>query len=121
MGKKEMQVFQNDQFGEIRTVMYDGEPWFVAADVCRVLEIANPSDALSRLDDDERMTLDSTEGHSGQRGGAQKFNCINEPGLYTLVLGLSLIHIYQDFRLRIRINFEFHMMHHVLILVKYHF
>ena len=87
MGKKEMQVFQNDQFGEIRTVMYDGEPWFVAADVCRVLEIVNPSDALSRLDDDERMTLDSTEGHSGQRGGAQKFNCINEPGLYTLVLG----------------------------------
>lgn len=67
--------------------MKDGEPWFVAADVCRALEIGNPSDALGRLDSDERMTLDLTEGHSGQRGGAQKLNIVNEPGLYTLVLG----------------------------------
>lgn len=83
----EIQVFNNTQFGEVRSINMNGEPWFVAADVCRALEISNPSDALGRLDSDERMTLDSTEGHSGQRGGAQKLNIVNEPGLYTLVLG----------------------------------
>lgn len=64
----------------------DGEPWFVAADVCSVLAIANPSDAVSRLDEDERMTLGSTEGHSGKRGGPQSLNIINESGLYSLIL-----------------------------------
>lgn len=82
-----LQVFHNDAFGDVRTVVREGEPWFVAADVCKALEIANPSDALSRLDTDEKMTLDSTEGHSGKRGGAQSLNIINEPGLYSLVLG----------------------------------
>ena len=47
----------------IRSVLIEGEPWFVAADVCSVLEIANPSDALGRLDADER-TLVSIEGAS---------------------------------------------------------
>ena len=54
MSKNEMQVFQNDEFGEVRAVMRDGEPWFVAADVCRVLEITNNRDAVARLDDDEK-------------------------------------------------------------------
>lgn len=83
----EMQVFSNDQFGQVRTVQRDGQPWFVAADVCRALELGNPTMSLSRLDDDEKMTINSTEGHSGQRGGAQMMNIVNEPGLYTLVLG----------------------------------
>lgn len=69
----------------VRIVMRDEEPWFVAADVCRVLEIANTSDALTRLDDDERLTLDNTEGQTG-RGGARRLNIINESGLYALVL-----------------------------------
>lgn len=63
-----------------------GEPWFVAADVCAALAIGNPSDAVRRLDDDEKMTLDTTEGHSGQRGGAQALNVVSEPGLYSLIL-----------------------------------
>ena len=42
----EMQVFESKEFGSIRTIMQDGEPWFVAADVCRALEIANHRDAL---------------------------------------------------------------------------
>ena len=56
----------------------DGEPWFVAADVCAVLEIGNPSQAVSRLDDDER-TLISNEGGSPT-------NAVSEAGLYSLVL-----------------------------------
>lgn len=80
-------TFTNDSFGEVRTILKDNEPWFVAADVCRSLEIGNPSDAMRRLDEDEKMTIDSTEGHSGQRGGAQSYTIINEAGLYSLVLG----------------------------------
>ena len=81
-----MRAFTNESFGEVRTLVIDGEAWFIAADVCRALEIKNPSHALIRLDDDEKMTLVSNEGHSGKRGGAQSFNAVNEPGLYSLVL-----------------------------------
>lgn len=86
MQNKNLSTFLNDQFGSIRTLTIDGEPWFVAADVCRALDIANPRDAVKRLEDDERMTVDLTDCHSKQRGGAQKLNAINEPGLYSLVL-----------------------------------
>ena len=64
----ELQIFENPEFGEIRvTINEDGEPLFVAADVCRVLEIGNPSDAVSRLDADDR-TLVSIEGASNGKG-----------------------------------------------------
>ncbi len=77
---KEMTVFQNPQFGQVRTVNRNGEPWFVAADVCRALEHTNVSKALARLDADEKANL-----KLGLRGGDT--NCVNEPGLYALVLG----------------------------------
>ena len=60
--------------------------WFVATDVCAVLGIVNVSDALRKLDDDEKMTLGLTDSHSGSRGGAQSINVINEPGLYSLIM-----------------------------------
>ena len=69
----------------VRVVDGEGGPWFVLADVCKVLEHSNPSQAASRLDDDEKMTLTSNEGHSGQRGGAQFFTVVNESGLYNLI------------------------------------
>lgn len=56
----------------------NGEPWFVAADVCRALDIGNPTQAIARLDSDE-STLISNEG--------REMNIISEPGLYALVLG----------------------------------
>ena len=58
-----------------------GDPWFVAADLCSCLGIRNPSDALSRLDDDEKG-LGSTETLKGQ----QSLATVNESGLYALVL-----------------------------------
>lgn len=79
---KEMQVFNNAEFGEVRTVTQNGEPWFVAADVCKALEIANNRDALGRLDGDEKGVV-STD----TLGGKQSVTIINEPGLYALVLG----------------------------------
>lgn len=58
----------------------------IAADVCRALGLGNSSMAVSKLDDDEKMTLSLTDSHSGQRGGAQMATIINEPGLYSLIL-----------------------------------
>lgn len=78
----EVKIFENEKFGEIRTVVINGEPWFVAADVCRALEISNSRDAVQRLDEDEKgVVLTDT------RGGQQSMTAINEPGLYVLVLG----------------------------------
>lgn len=85
--ENEAQTFVSEKFGSVRVMTINNEPWFVAADVCKALEIGNPTMALSRLDEDEKMTLSLTEGHSGVRGGAQMANVVNEPGLYTLVLG----------------------------------
>lgn len=65
---------------EVRTVKDKyGEIWFVAKDVCKVLEIKNPTDALKRLDEDERARL-----NLGRQG---ETNIVNEYGLYNLILG----------------------------------
>lgn len=67
-------------FGEqqVRTLLIAGEPWFVAADVCRVLEVGNTTQAVQALDEDERSMF-----NIGRQGQA---NLINESGLYTLIL-----------------------------------
>lgn len=64
----------------VRVCLQDGEPWFVAADVCRVLEIANSRDAVAGLDDDEKGV-----GSTDTLGGPQKVSLISESGLYALV------------------------------------
>ena len=59
----------------------EGEPWFVAADVCRALGLGNSSKAIMPLDDDEKgITISDT------LGGKQEMTTINEPGLYSLIL-----------------------------------
>lgn len=60
----------------------DGEPWFVGVDVCRVLGIVKPHQALDRLRDDERGTCSI-----GTPGGAQEAITVSEPGLYRLIFG----------------------------------
>lgn len=66
---------------QVRVTTREGEPWFVLADVCHVLEIDNRSDAARRLDDDEKGvdTVDTL-------GGSQKMLLVNESGLYSLIL-----------------------------------
>lgn len=81
-----MKVFQYHDHDKFRIIDRDGEPWFVLVDVCRELGIINPSDAASRLDDDEKMTLGVTEGQNGTRGGPRMITIISESGLYSLVL-----------------------------------
>ena len=72
-----IQVF-NYNAHEVRTVEKDGEVWFVARDVCDVLELSNPTVAIEALDDDERAKF-----FLGRQGEA---NIISEAGLYSLVL-----------------------------------
>lgn len=74
-----IQKFVNKDFGEIRTVTIDNEPWFVAKDVCDILGIANPTDAVNKgLEDFERARF-----NLGRQGEA---NIISESGFYSLVL-----------------------------------
>jgi anti-repressor protein len=70
-----------DTGADVRTAMIDGEPWFVAADVCAALAIGNHSQATSYLDDDERGVISSET-----PGGVQSISVVNEPGLYSLIL-----------------------------------
>jgi anti-repressor protein len=74
----ELQVFNNVMFGDVRIILQNNEPWFVAKDVCDCLEIKNTTDALKRLDDDERARF-----NLGRQG---ETNIVNEYGLYSLVL-----------------------------------
>ena len=68
----------------MRVVEHNGAPWFVVADVCKALDVGNPSQAIARLEDDEKMnTLISNEGN---RRGNPNMTVVNEPGLYTLIL-----------------------------------
>lgn len=66
----------------VRVVKVDGQPWFVAKDVCEVLELGNTSKALLRLDEDEKGI---TSIHT--LGGKQNLSIVNEYGLYSLILG----------------------------------
>ena len=75
-------VFENEEFGAVRTATINGEPWFVANDVFRVLSVRNTKDALHTLDEDEKSGVDIIDPH----GRVQRTNCISESGLYSIVL-----------------------------------
>lgn len=76
----EVTVFNFDGTREVRTVVRDEEPWFVAKDVCDILDISQYRDAISTLDEDERasVVVDTL-------GGPQNMSAVNESGLYALV------------------------------------
>ncbi len=73
-----LQIF-NYQEKQVRTVVKDGEPWWVAKDVCEALTLTNPTEAVKALDDDEKSTLRISE-------GGPEANIISEAGLYSLII-----------------------------------
>ena len=76
--------FQNETLNcTVRAVVKDGEPWFVAKDVCDALEIGNVSQAVSYLDEDEKSNIITND--IAQNGGRAPL-IINESGLYSLIL-----------------------------------
>lgn len=85
---KELQIFESNEFGKIRTVEKDGVPWLVGKDVAQALGYVNPRKALSDHVDDE----DKTDGVTirDSIGREQKPILINESGLYALIFGSKL-------------------------------
>lgn len=82
----EIRVFNNPEFGNIRTVMIDGEPWLVGKDVAVALGYSNPRDALIKHvdDDDKRVSRITTP------SGEQQMKVINESGVYSLIFSSKL-------------------------------
>lgn len=82
-----LQIFDNEEFGSIRTLTIDGEPWFVGRDVALALGYSNTRDALSRhIESDDRDVVK----HDSLNGGKQDTVIINESGLYCLILSSKL-------------------------------
>ncbi len=81
----QLQCFENSMFGRIRVIERDGEPWFVAKDVCECLDL--DTSTLRRLDDDERETLNKSDFALNAESGNGLFAVVSEPGLYSLILG----------------------------------
>lgn len=75
----ELQIFNNEEFGEVRTITKDDEPMFCLIDICKALEIKNATDVAKRLDEDELTRL-----NLGSRAGETNF--ITESGLYAVIL-----------------------------------
>ena len=84
MENKQLQVFKNPEFGEIRVVEKDGEPWFVVADVCSYFGITNRNRVMQNVDaEDKGGTQMNTP------GGLQNMAIVNESGLYAVLFALQ--------------------------------
>jgi len=78
---EELQIFSNSEFGDVRTILRNGEPMFCLADACRVLDISNPSKAKTRLREDGVTTSEGID----SLGRTQALNFISESNLYKLI------------------------------------
>ena len=82
----ELKIFNNDEFGRIRAVEQNGEPWFVGKDVAEALGYKNTRQAISTNVDEEDKGVHSVDTPSG----TQEMTIINESGLYSLILSSKL-------------------------------
>lgn len=82
----ELQIFNNPEFGEVRTIQLDGDPWFVGKDVAAALGYENTRDALVKHVDEE----DKGVAKCDTLGGPQDMTIINESGVYALIFGSKL-------------------------------
>ena len=78
----ELIIFNNPDFGEVRTIEIDGDAWFVLRDVCDALEISKTAEVASRLDNDEVDLTDVVD----SRGQKQNTYIVNESGLYNVIM-----------------------------------
>lgn len=82
-----VQIFNNPEFGDVRVVMQDGEPWFVGKDVAKILGYAKPLNAIAtHVDEDDSLK----QGLTDSLGRIQETILINESGLYSLILSSKL-------------------------------
>ena len=80
----EIQLFNNPEFGEIRSVIVDGEPWFVLKDICAAFGERNYRRVTSRLDDDEKGVS-----QIATHGGTQDMTVVNESGIYSALFAMQ--------------------------------
>jgi len=85
----EIQIFENEEFGRIRTLLIDGEPWFIGKDVTEILGYAKARNAVTAHVDEEDRTHALIQG--GCSTGLQDTLLINESGLYSLILSSKLL------------------------------
>lgn len=83
---EQLEIFENKEFGQVRTININGEPWFVGKDVAVALGYCDPADAIRTHVDKE----DKGVGETPTPGGKQRVIIINESGLYSLILGSKL-------------------------------
>lgn len=81
-----LKIYENAEFGQIRTVEINGEPWFVGKDVAETLQYTNPQKAVREHVDEEDKGVNEMD----TPGGMQQIVIINESGLYSLILGSRL-------------------------------
>lgn len=84
---QELQIFKNEEFGEVRTVTIDNEPWFVGKDVAEAVGYSKARNAISAHVSDEDKKDAPIQ---GTQGGTQNMTIINESGLYALIFGSKL-------------------------------
>lgn len=82
----DIQIFNNPEFGEIRTVIIDGEPWFIGNDIAKTLGYAKPKGAVQNHVDSEDKQVAPIQGPSGEVG----MTVIDESGVYSLIFGSKL-------------------------------
>lgn len=82
----DIMIFNNEEFGKLRTTEINGEVWFVGKDVANILGYSSPRDAINKHVDEE----DKGVAKCDTLGGVQKFTTINESGVYALVFGSKL-------------------------------
>ena len=82
---KNMMTFSNADFGEVRTVTVNGDPWFVGRDICKAFGDKNPNRSLGRVEDEDKMVMPLTD----SLGRTQKAIFVNESGMYSLLLSMQ--------------------------------
>lgn len=82
----EVKIFNNEEFGQVRSIIIDGEPWFVGKDIATALGYARPTDTARNNTDSE----DKGVSEIATPSGTQKMLIVNESGLYSLIFGSKL-------------------------------
>lgn len=82
-----IQIFNNPEFGEIRTVTIDGEPWFVAKDISEKLGYSKTSNMVKLVDDEDKKNMLSSNLEPSIKGAVYQVSMINESGLYAAIFG----------------------------------
>lgn len=85
--ENKIKIFENKEFGRVRTVIIDGEPWFVGKDVAAILGYSKPRNAIAmHVDCDDKKVAPI----QGDLGGTQQMTIINESGIYSLIMSSKL-------------------------------